>query len=281
LTIGCTAWILSNGAYLTAGHCISSSGTLGQLHFNIPLSNCDGTPNPPLMQDQYPIIQTSIVGQDNAGYDDWAVFDCGPNSNTGLLPVQAQGDFFRMKNDFTFGRARATGYGIDASPAGCSGDRNQFSQTQQTDSGGLAAHSQIPSDLNYTFDSTCGNSGGPLMLEDESMAIGIATRCTYDCTFGSNHATGFANGSLGNVIQTFPGPVVEYVDSGHPDTSEDGSVFQPHHTVTAAVAAAPSGALISIVRGGYPAAAGNIFTAGYDGRSLTLVAPVGSVRIGH
>jgi len=281
LTGGCTGWIVSNGAYLAAGHCISPSGSLGgQLHFNIPLSNCDGTINHPAVQDQYPVLQASIVGQNTAGWDDWAVFACGPNSNTGLLPVQGQGAFFRMKNDFTFGEARVTGYGLDGDPVGCTGTMNAWSNTQQTHSGSCGVVEPLFPYLAYGIDVTCGNSGGPLMLEDGSMALGIISRCTNTCTFGSNKATSFANSALENVLQTFLGPVVEHVDAGHPSWSEGGNVFHPHDTVSAAVAAAPSGALISIVAGNYPAAAGNTFTAGADGRSMTLRAPVGLVRIG-
>lgn len=78
ISIGCTGWIVSNGAHLAAGHCVSGSGTLGILHFNVPLSNCDGTTNPAAVNDQYPILASSIVSQNTAGDDDWAVFACGP-----------------------------------------------------------------------------------------------------------------------------------------------------------------------------------------------------------
>src|SRR5262245_56687310 len=85
LTSGCTAWIVSNRAQITAGHCVSPTFTLGILQFNVPLSACDGTPlNPPVVF-QYPVIQSSIVWANTGGADDWAVFACEPNSSTGLL----------------------------------------------------------------------------------------------------------------------------------------------------------------------------------------------------
>ena len=50
---------------------------------------------------------------------------------------------------------------------------------------------------------------------------------------------------------------------------------------SAAVAVVPSGATVAIVAGDYPAALGNTFVAGADGRAMTLTAHVGFVRIGN
>lgn len=278
-TGGCTGWIVSNGAYLTAGHCVSPGFTLDTLHFNVPSSNCDGTTNPASVNDQYPVLQASIVWSHTAGEDDWAVFACGPNSNTGLLPVQAQGDFFRMSGELNPADARVTGYGLDASPAGCMGGMNEFSQTQQTHEADF--YSNGGASLDIEADVTCGVSGGPVITPDGIVALGIATRCTSNCNLDDNHGTGFANIGLANFIQTFPGPNVVYVDAGHPVVLEDGSVFRPYDRVSEGVSAVPTGGIISIVTGDYPAAAGNTFTAGADGKAMTLVASVGLVRIGN
>ena len=43
----------------------------------------------------------------------------------------------------------------------------------------------------------------------------------------------------------------------------------------------PSGGIVSIVAGTYTAAAGNTFTIGDDGKSMTIDAPVGTVNIGN
>ena len=42
-----------------------------------------------------------------------------------------------------------------------------------------------------------------------------------------------------------------------------------------------SGGVVSIVAGTYSAAAGNTFTAGADGKAMTLSAPCGTVFIGN
>ena len=73
------------------------------------------------------------------------------------------------------------------------------------------------------------------------------------------------------------------MDAGHPVSSglENGTVLRPYDTVAEGVNAATSGAQIRIVAGTYSKAAGNTFTLGEDGKSMTLLAPVGSVVIGN
>jgi hypothetical protein len=155
---------------------------------------------------------------------------------------------------------------------------NQFSQTQQTHVGDFFFNGGA--ELDIEADLTCGNSGGPIMLPDASVALGIVTRCTEHCNLDDNHGTGFANTLMGGFIQTFPGPVVTYVDAGHPVVFETGSVFRPYDRVTEGVNAVPDGGIVSIVAGNYPAGAGNTFIAGADGKAMTLQAPVGVVTIG-
>jgi hypothetical protein len=280
ITSGCTGWIVSNGAHLTAGHCISGAGTLGMLHFNVPLSLCDGTIVNPPPEDQYPIPPSSIVGVNTSGGNDWAVFACAPNSNTGLLPAQAQAAFFRMTRDLIPPQSRVTGYGIDQSPPGCTGARNQFSQTQQTDTGFFWT---VPdsSTIVTGADLTCGNSGGPIMFTDGSLGLGIVTRCTNSCLLDDNDGTGFENDDLEGALDTFPGPGVVYVDVGHPVLLEDGGVLRPYDRVPEAIGFVTAGGIVGIVAGSYTAAAGNTFTAGADGTAMTLVAPVGLVTIGN
>lgn len=53
------------------------------------------------------------------------------------------------------------------------------------------------------------------------------------------------------------------------------------HLFQVAVAAGPDGGQVAIVKGSYPASAGNTFTAGGDGKAMTLIAPVGTVTIGN
>jgi hypothetical protein len=279
---GCTAWLVSNGACLTAGHCEEDPGWQVQiLQFNVPLSTCDGGRVNPPPEHQYPVNEDSITWENSGGGSDWAVFSCGANSNTGLQPHQAQHAFFRMAREDFPSSARVTGYGVDSDPPGCTNDRNEFSQTQQTNTGGFGFDLNLPGYLTVNADLTCGNSGGPIIHTNSIVALGIVTRCTTSCFFVSNHGTGFANPDLAERLETFAGPVVRYVDSGHPISAESGSVFQPFDTVPEAIADAPTGAIISIAAGSYPVAAGNHVLAGADGKALFIQAPVGLVVIGN
>jgi V8-like Glu-specific endopeptidase len=55
INAGCTAWLFSQFAVGTAGHCMSS-GTAGKiLHFNVPLSSSTGGATPAHPNDQYAI----------------------------------------------------------------------------------------------------------------------------------------------------------------------------------------------------------------------------------
>lgn len=88
-TGGCTGYIVSNGAYLTAGHCTP----IGQLHFNIPLSQPNGGIVAPPLADQCPVTTVNTVPFSLG--DDWAVFDLGPDADgNNRLAVHAQGAFF-------------------------------------------------------------------------------------------------------------------------------------------------------------------------------------------
>ena len=281
--IGCTAWIISNGAYLTAGHCTGSDMTT--LEFNVPASLPDGTIQHPPPEDQYPIISGSVVSHNGGLGNDWAVFDCGPNTTTGLTPVESQGNFFRVSRDVSTagGTVRITGYGLDNIPPGTTGGYNSDSQTLQTHSGPYYGEVyQGPSDSyhRYEVDTMGGNSGSPI-IRDTITAIGIHTDAGCSSSGGYNKGTSFENDSLENAINTFPGNNVRYVDNIHPgSTPRNGTVMRPYETVTEAVNAVPSGGIVSIVRGTYSAAAGNTFIAGADGKAMLFQAPVGSVIIG-
>ncbi len=111
---GCTAWIASNGAYLSAGS-RNHYGTRGdepQMHilqFAVPDSNSDGTIRNPSPEHQYPIIADSFEWRDGLG-NDWGFFNSGRNTN-GLLPTQAYGAFFRLSRDRTPRKIGVMGYG--------------------------------------------------------------------------------------------------------------------------------------------------------------------------
>lgn len=278
----CTVWIASSGAYLTAGHCFQRSdyGDPDLLEFNVPLSDADGTTNFADPDDQYPVDLTSYVRHENGLGDDYSVFDCNPNSDTGLLPVQGQNDFFRTAKvaDLTTpATIRINGYGVDDGTA---------NRTLQTDTGPYITENGSGSDVDveYQVDTMSGNSGGPVILYGTETSIGVHTHGGCNPTYDEgNHGTSFENNALESALQNFFGSNVIYVDVGHPISSalENGTVLRPYDTVLEGITAATSGDQIRIVAGTYSKAAGNTFTLGADGKSMLLLAPVGTVTIGN
>ena len=275
----CTVFIVSNGAHLTAGHCFQRSdyGDPDLLEFNVPLSDANGDPNFADPDDQYPVDLTSYTRHENGQGDDWAIFACNPNSNTGLLPVQGQNDFFRMSKDSTPSTIRITGYGVDT---------GRDNRVLQTDTGPYIGENGSGSrvDVEYQVDTRSGNSGGPVIINGTETTIGIHTHGGCDPGSGEgNHGTSFENDALETAIQGFLGPNVIYVDVGHPISSglEAGTVLRPYDTIPEATAVVPNGGRVSIVSGSYTKADGNTFTLGSDGKAMLLEAPVGSVIIGN
>lgn len=272
--VGCTGWIVSSGAYLTAGHCVGSN--LQTLQFNVPASDPDGTINHPPPQHQYLINQSAVQFVDGGIGNDWAVFGCAPNSNTNLLPAQAQAAFFRMSRDFSPPTIRITGYGVDG-PApnfGAPPPYNADSQTQQTHAGANLGEVNESYFL-YRANSQGGNSGGPIIADGTTLTLGIHTNGGCTSSGGSNSGTSFENDSLENAISAFTGTAVRFTDLGHPVSADlkGGTVFRPYQTVSQSVAEVPTSGVVSIVSGVY----NETMTIS---RAMTLTAPVGSVTIG-
>jgi V8-like Glu-specific endopeptidase len=278
----CTVWIASSGAYLSAGHCFQRSdyGDPDLLEFNVPLSDADGSPNFADPDDQYPVDLTSYLRHENGAGDDYSVFDCNPNSDTGLLPVQGQNDFFRtakVGDIATPTTIRVNGYGVDD---------GTVNRTLQTDAGPYITENGSGSvvSVEYQVDTMSGNSGGPVIVNGTETSIGVHTHAGCDPVSGDgNHGTSFENDALESALQNFFGSNVKYVDVGHPISPalENGTVLRPYDTVLEGVTTVSSGGQVRIVAGTYSAAAGNTLTLGADGKSMLLLAPVGSVTIGN
>jgi hypothetical protein len=280
----CTGFIVSNGTHLTAGHC-RTYNIMDIIQFNVPSSLSDGTIQHPGGDDQYSINFSSIVWDDDTngtncpGVDcgqDWAVFACHPNSSTGLLPVQAQGLFYRMSRDDTPDYLDVTGYGDDYVPVGSTGFFNSDNYTQQTDWGDYVREVIEANDdvvVEYLVDSRPGNSGSPVIPLGYVKTIGIHTDGGCNRPDTGNFGTSFENDSLEVAIHTFPGDNVVYVDY-YTYSNRDGTVLRPYETVFDAYKNAPSGSIISIVSGIYS----ETITIT---RPITLMAPVGTVVIGQ
>ena len=275
--VGCTGWIISNGAFLTAGHCVGAS--LQTLQFNVPPSDANGTINHPGTEDQYPIEALANIESSTGFGDDWGVFNAFANSN-GELASKRQGAFYRMSRDSNPATVRITGYGVDGPPPnfGNPPPRNADSQTEQTDAGPSAGETVISPDnafWSYAVDTQGGNSGSPIIVDASNLTLGIHTHGGCTAGGGTNNGTSFENDDLEAAVQTNPGASTVYSDMGHDVVLEDGTIFRPYDTVLEAVDAAPPGGVVSIVTGFYDGETMEIT------KPLTIVVPVGGVVIGN
>jgi len=202
MPIGCTGWLIDGGSFLTAGHCISAATQT--VEFNVPASQADGTTVAPPVRDQYRVIAGSIVSQNTAVGNDWAVFRVLPNTQTGLMPAAAQGATFQVSNTDNPTQVRVTGYGVDG-PApnfGAPPPRNAQNQTQQTHAGTLSENTGGATSgvLRYNPDTQGGNSGSPVIVEGSNIAIGIHTNGGCTSSGGTNAGTSFRNAALWTAV---------------------------------------------------------------------------------
>jgi len=293
----CTAWLVSNGTVLTAGHCVDDdpdgSGSLRPdgisdlavgdvIEFNVPASNANGNINWAAPADQYPIdvnrLRWHFDGEGQGPGKDWAVFAIQPNQNT-QSSVHTRFDFYRMTNDNPPADAtvRITGYGVDRTPAGSTGGGNAQNQTLQTDTGAYLSESSAGNDIwhSYQVDTEPANSGSPIVWDNTGLTVGIHTN--GGCDPGNdqgNSGTSFENDDLEQAIAEFHGRNFVYIDAGHPIASplEDGTVFRPFKLIREGVNRVPIGGTLSIVKGTYN---GSVTI----NRSMVLTAPVGTVTI--
>ncbi|MFK7848540.1 MAG: PKD domain-containing protein [Rhodothermales bacterium] len=184
LDIGCTGWIITNGKYVTAGHCLDASASfLDVLQFNVPISLSDGTLQHPGPEDQYVIDTSSTLFVNGGVGDDWGTFEVFNNSETGLQPIDAQGAAYSVVQDLGPATIRITGFGVD------SGTENQSLQTHTGPSAGSSGTT-----MRYQTDTTGGNSGSPVIDEATGVAVGVHSHggCTTSGT-GNNSGTSTFN----------------------------------------------------------------------------------------
>jgi V8-like Glu-specific endopeptidase len=180
LNVGCTGWIIPNGKIVSAGHCLSNSGSVNVLEFNVPLSLPGGTIQHPGPEDQYSADVSTIVHVNGGVGNDWGVFEVFPNSITGLLPKQAQNAYFTLVQTYSPDSIRITGYGTDNGTA---------NQTQQTHVGPNAGSSGTT--MRYRTDTQGGNSGSPIIDALTHHATGVHTHGGCTSTGGNNNGTSF------------------------------------------------------------------------------------------
>ncbi|MCK4341639.1 MAG: hypothetical protein KAY37_07950 [Phycisphaerae bacterium] len=225
---GCSTWMIDdcNHCFLTAGHCIPTRDTV---EFNVPLSDPDGSKNHPPPEDQYPIDQSSIQSNGGQGTgNDWAYFGCFANSNTGLTPAEAQGNWFILDTPppVSGQSIRITGYGTVDSPVSPT-----WNQVQKTHVGPFVTSSGTL--VQYQTDTTGGNSGSPVILEETDHAIGIHTHGGCGISSGENSGTGANHSGLQTALANPLGvcicihglkvtPTSDFASSGDP-----GGPFSP------------------------------------------------------
>jgi V8-like Glu-specific endopeptidase len=186
--VGCSAWIVGINLFLTAGHCVGSS--LSTLQFNVPASQTSGALVNPPARDQYAVVQSSVVFSNGGIGNDWALFRVAANTQTGLLPRQAQGRQFSLANNRNITSARVTGFGTDT------GTTNQTNQVHTGPFGAFSGTSAT-----YAVDTTGGNSGSPVASAASDVAIAIHTNGGCTASGGVNSGTSFRNTTLWNAIR--------------------------------------------------------------------------------
>lgn len=295
MPVGCTAWRVTNGAFLTAGHCVDldpdggGSGlpdgmldTLTVVQFNVPPSDANGTIQNPPAADQFPVNNQNVVWRyDGAGQGlgkDWAVFTTWANSTTGKFPYEVYPFPFRLTRETPSAgnTSRVTGFGVDSLPAGNPGPYNAQSQTNQTSTGGHVGETISGADIwiRHSVDTEGGNSGSPVIWEANGLAYAIHTN--GGCLGGANNnGTSMEVDALEIAIANAGGANARYVDAGHPlPVLADGTVFRPYSAVLTGINTVPVGGTVSIVSGTY-----SVGTGYTTSKVMTLSAPVGGVTI--
>lgn len=184
LDVGCTANLMANGCFITAGHCMSSPSLVDVIEFNVPASSSTGGLRHPAPKDQYvPTANRQFV--DGGLGKDWGVFTVSPNSETGLTPLQAQGSALTLATTppAVGATAEIVGYGVDSGAA---------NQTQQVHSGPITSVNTTSNRIEYKLDTEGGNSGSAVLSGGVVSAIHTNGGCTTSNT-GANSGTLYTN----------------------------------------------------------------------------------------
>lgn len=316
----CTGWLVSNGAVLSAGHCNIAAGDLIEFNvpaslpngINVASSVNDQYPvNAATIQ-----VENNGLGADWVVFGVGTNSNTGLRAH-----VAQGFFYMTKLTPNAGSTLRVTGFGLDNIPAGtgdsrclgganqgascmnnancpggqcvgagccdsdgdgnCENNCNSTSQTQQSTTGPM---DDLEGDIiEHDVDTMPANSGSPIFVDGSDYAFGIHTAGGCDDFFNGfdNHGTHLHHGALEAALQNFLGPNTVYVDWADVGLPSNGSVYEPRHSVSSAVAAVLDGGIIALVAGSYPRAAGNTFVAGADGKAMTFRAPVGPAVIGN
>jgi hypothetical protein len=228
--IGCSGWIINTPVatnsnerlHLSAGHCFATGQVL---QFNVPASSTTCSLVMPSANFQFAIDSAGSLSANTGIGNDYWVFRCFPNSNTGLTTFQAMGQAFNLAT--TMPAANTTlvnwGYGVDGTPVNdgatasscsCASGSGARNQTQQTHTGPLTSVSGTR--VNHQVDTCGGNSGSVIAINSTGVAIAIHTNAGCTSTGGSNSATAVTNAALQAAIASLAsgtGPVAPANDN--------------------------------------------------------------------
>jgi V8-like Glu-specific endopeptidase len=189
MNIGCTAWIIPNGHFVSAGHCLDGSNST-YVEFQVPPSLPGGTVQHPGPEDQYSVdVSTKVYTNGGIG-NDWGTFEVFPNSITGLMPKEAQGAYWPLKQDLGPDSIRITGYGVD------SGVDNQTQQTHVGPNAGSSGNT-----MRYRTDTEGGNSGSPVIDELTGYAVGVHTHGGCNVSGGNNNGTSLFHTAFWDAVE--------------------------------------------------------------------------------
>jgi V8-like Glu-specific endopeptidase len=194
MNIGCTTSIYNEQSCLiTAGHCVSG-GSINVVEFNVPPSLSNGTPVHPGPEDQY-AWSGQRQFQDSGPGNDWGLIKVFPNTQTGLMPFEAQGAMVTLGTSLppVNTTLRIVGYGVD------SGTRNQ---TQQVHTGPLVQISGTT--MRYQVDTEGGNSGSAVTIAADDVAVAVHTHAGCNVGGGgSNQGTAITQANLQAALASF------------------------------------------------------------------------------
>ncbi|MGE3174442.1 MAG: hypothetical protein AB7O97_17560 [Planctomycetota bacterium] len=212
--IGCSGWIISQPTtgndrlHLSAGHCFATNQVL---QFNVPASSTSCSLGQPPVASQFAVDYSRSLSTNGGIGNDWWVFGCFPNTNTGLTTWQTMNAAFTLATSIpSTGTTLVNfGYGLDGTPTngapnagscGCSSPNGARNQTQQTHTGPLTA--LIGTRLEHQVDTCGGNSGSVIAVNSSQLAVAIHTNAGCGSTSGSNSATAVTNTGLQAAIST-------------------------------------------------------------------------------
>lgn len=203
-TTACTAALMANGAFATAGQCLEQPGLVRVVEFDVPPSQADGTVNHPPPSKQYAVTAPLQWARNGRG-DNWGVFATHPNSETGLSALQA-----RQHMALALGAPPQVGQWVALK--GFSADQGRDNQVQHRSIGPVRAVVAERHVLRYALDTSDqgGDWGAPVIHEGRLVAIHTQSGCDVDGS-GANQGTLVTNpgfqAALVQVGGTMPPPL--------------------------------------------------------------------------